>query len=348
VNLAVPDPIRLIPVCVLCAVLACVFAVDVSGRNGRGQTIECPAVTLSASQPTSRLGEVVTFTATATDRNTGTAPISFTWTTTAGALEGSGNVVTLDTTGLGSGAVVVTVSVNQGDPVSPVTCSITVDLQTNCYWPTVRLPDLSFVLDAADLDHKDRLVLDDAALQLQSDPRLVLVVDGHSDAEERGGIALKRSEVARGYLVRSKSVDPNRIVVRSYDDTCPGVGGDHDLRIELWLLSEGATIDAIWKDCELVPTTRQMKAGAGQPGCQKYTVRRIEITGNTLIADQVVRRRISIVEGAPLEKAEVERSILGIDAFNAFEKLTKADVRFVVDEEQCLVDVEFALRARRE
>jgi flagellar motor protein MotB len=77
----------------------------------------------------------------------------------------------------------------------------------------------------------------------------VLVIDGHSDKGERKGIAQLRAENARNYLVNEKGIDPNRIVVRSFDDRCPMSDSNQNRRVELNLLPEGRTVDEIQKNC---------------------------------------------------------------------------------------------------
>jgi len=82
---------------------------------------------------------------------------------------------------------------------------------------------------------------------LDQDPRAALVVDGHRDSSERPGISLTRANNARDYLVSEKGVDPARITIRNFGDTCPFERGEANLnrRVELWVLPQGTTIDDV-------------------------------------------------------------------------------------------------------
>jgi outer membrane protein OmpA-like peptidoglycan-associated protein len=209
----------------------------------------CPTVTLSADKFQVSPGEVVTFTATATDPDNGPGPISYNWTSTAGSLQGSGNVVTLDTTGL-EGSITVTVTVSDTDPACQDTESVTVTVTAPPVIPIdIITPCSSFRRNNARIDNACKAILDDAALRLQQDPRRVLVIDGHSDTGERAGIALRRAENARDYLVNERGVDANRIIVRSFDDKCPQGDAAQNRRIEMFLLPEGRTVDEVEKNC---------------------------------------------------------------------------------------------------
>ena len=84
---------------------------------------------------------------------------------------------------------------------------------------------------------------------MQSNPTLQVVIDGHSDRGERAGIALKRAENVRDYLVNERGIDANRIVVRSYDDKCDTGDAAGNRRVEIFLVPEGRTPDEIQKNC---------------------------------------------------------------------------------------------------
>jgi outer membrane protein OmpA-like peptidoglycan-associated protein len=210
---------------------------------------QCPTVTLSADKTTVRPGEIVTFTATASDPDNGPGAITYNWSTSAGNLQGSGTTVTLDTTGL-TGSVTVTVRTDDTDPNCQDTESVTVVIETPPdIKPEPQAPCFNFPRNNARVNNECKAILDGIAIRMQGDPRLVLVIDGHSDAGERAGIALRRAENVRNYLVNERGVDANRIIVRSFDDRCPMGDASQNRRVEMYLLPEGATQDEIEKNC---------------------------------------------------------------------------------------------------
>jgi outer membrane protein OmpA-like peptidoglycan-associated protein len=141
--------------------------------------------------------------------------------------------------------------VSDGDPNCQDTESITINVSETREEPgrPLKLTDLYFPQNNARINNEHKAVLDDAALRLRSDPRMVLVIDGHSANGEKRNIARLRAENARDYLVNDAGIDPNRIVVRSFDDRCSKGDANSDRRVELYLLPEGVTVDQIQKDC---------------------------------------------------------------------------------------------------
>jgi outer membrane protein OmpA-like peptidoglycan-associated protein len=211
----------------------------------------CPDVRLSANMTTVREGELVTFTAMANDPDNGPGPISYNWATTAGSVrrESADNVVSMDTTGLGDTTITVSVTVSDGDPNCADTESLSVVVEKKEMPVLVPISPCPFPKNSARIDNACKQILDDCAIRMQNDPRLILVIDGHSAAKERAGIALKRAENARAYLVNEKGIDANRITTRTYDDKC-SVGTDRDnRRVEMNLVPPGLTADDIQKNC---------------------------------------------------------------------------------------------------
>jgi outer membrane protein OmpA-like peptidoglycan-associated protein len=211
---------------------------------------ECPSVTLKADQVSVTQGETVTFTATASDPDNGPRSLTYRWTSTSGSLQGTGSTARLDTSSL-QGSVTVSVTVSDGDPKCQDTESVTINIAEARSEPQrpLKLTDLYFPQNNARINNEHKAVLDDAALRLRSDPRMVLVIDGHSATGERRNIARLRAENARDYLVKDAGIDPNRIIVRSFDEKCSKGDANADRRVELYLLPEGVTVDQIRKDC---------------------------------------------------------------------------------------------------
>jgi len=215
----------------------------------------CPTVTCSivASQSSVTEGDRVAFRASIVGGGRATC----TWTTSAGRLSSTtGTEVTLNTTGI-RGPVTVRAMVTTDErrcdqPCPGSSCSATITVHE--IPPPPRRPDvlkpcgpIFFAFNSARINNEHKACLDQIALALDQDPRAALVVDGHRDTSERPGISLTRANNARDYLVSEKGVDPARITIRNFGDTCPFERGDANLnrRVELWVLPQGTTIDDV-------------------------------------------------------------------------------------------------------
>jgi len=188
-----------------------------------------------------------------------------------------------------------------------------------------------FPFNGARITNEHKACLDEVALALQQDPRAAVVIDGHRDSSERVGISLTRANNARDYLVSDKGVDPARITVRNFGDTCPQEKGDPALnrRVEFWILPEGATIadvDAAKKcrpgsspheitneqPAEPVQPSRPRRRRPGEPGDME--------DGNTQTSTTVTARN-----DGPLSQATVVRSVTARRANGALRITVDAD-----------------------
>lgn len=216
------------------------------GRARERSQDGCPTLALSADRTDATAGEKVTFTATLTDA-TGSEPPRYEWTSSEGSLvRVSDDVVRLDTTGCAE--PVVTVSVVVGDRCR-ASRSARIEVFMCRLPPWRKLEDLYFPRGGATIAGKMNLILDDAAVRLERDPTLRLVVDGHADAGERPGIASRRAERARAYLVAARGIAPDRIVVRSFDDRCPVGDPAQNRRVALYLSPTNVGLDEIDQPC---------------------------------------------------------------------------------------------------
>lgn len=109
--------------------------------------------------------------------------------------------------------------------------------------------DISFGRNNATVGESAAATLDGAAIELQNNPALRIIIDGHSDLAESSGIALRRAEVERAYLVHARGISPERVVVRRFDHRCPKEGPHANRRAELYLLPQGSPITSIRKEC---------------------------------------------------------------------------------------------------
>lgn len=209
----------------------------------------CPTVTcdIRASGSSVTAGDRVTFSVT----SSGADGASYTWSTTGGTLSSTtGTEVTLDTTGMDSGGPrTVTVSVNVGtsrtrcdQPCPGGSCSVSVTVNPpeipKCKDVIQPCGPLFFKYNTARVDNTHKACLDEIALQLRNDPRSYVIVDGHRDSSERVGISLTRANNVADDLKTRGGVDPGRITVRNFGDTCPHESMDPNLnrRVEMWIV----------------------------------------------------------------------------------------------------------------
>ncbi len=238
----------------------------------------CPAVTCSivASTSTVTEGDRVALRATIAGAGRSTC----TWTTTGGRLSSTtGTEVTLSTAGI-TGPVTVRATVttderrcDQACPGSSCTTAINVQpIPPPQPRPEVIKPcgPIFFPFNSARINNEHKACLDQIPLALEQDPRAALVIDGHRDSSERVGISLTRAYNTRDYLISEKRVDPARITVRNFGDTCPQERSDPQLnrRVEMWILPERATTSDIasLKRCRAGSTPREITNEEPAPG----------------------------------------------------------------------------------
>jgi hypothetical protein len=186
----------------VCGVSRATATVEVAG---------CPALTLSADKQTVTVGESVLLTvAGAPDA------ANFTWSASSGEVEPAGATARLETAGLPTGTVTVRVSAT--DP----TCKMDQELTISVTKPEAIPPSLLFFNpNESRLDNADKAQLDDVMLRAGVEITSRIVITGSSAAGERSGIARRRAERTRDYLVNEKGLDPSRVEIRANEATAP-------------------------------------------------------------------------------------------------------------------------------
>jgi hypothetical protein len=188
-----------------------------------------PQISCSANPATVRSGEASTINCTCTSPDN--RSLSYSWSTNAGQLSGSGASETLDTAGLPSGPVNVSTTCTDDRGLSDATTTmVAVEAPPPVPQPS-KLGECDF--KTARVDNKCKAVLDDVALRLQRDADSKAVIVGYSGAKEGKGMAAQRATNAKTYLVKEKGIDASRIELRT------GMGGDK--KAEFYIVPAGAT-----------------------------------------------------------------------------------------------------------
>ncbi len=187
-----------------------------------------PSLGCSASPWAVAAGEQVMFTADAENRLS--RPMTYSFTTTRGSIDGSGATAMLKTDGAAPGTITVLCNASTdkgltgGTTATIVITAPPVPLPTGPYGnPKPRtavsrnLCSLTFTGNTAranDLDGGGMVCLDSVAMTLNQDPAARLVIVGNHPADEEIGMAQQRAENARVYLTQQKGIDPTRVDIR--------------------------------------------------------------------------------------------------------------------------------------
>jgi outer membrane protein OmpA-like peptidoglycan-associated protein len=212
---------------------------------------EPPTVSCSASPTTVKPGDSSTITATGVSPQN--RPLTYSYSASAGSVNGTGNTATLSTTGAPAGSITVTCNV-QDDKGQTASATTTVDVEQPPAPPapkTSTLCSIQFDHDKARptrVDNEAKACLDDVALNAQQKPDAILVVVGnsapvpapkgrHHRAHEMTAdeVAAQRAVNTKAYLVTEKGIDASRIQVRT------STNGQNE--VEDYLVPAGASFD---------------------------------------------------------------------------------------------------------
>ncbi|MGA8110255.1 MAG: OmpA family protein [Acidobacteriaceae bacterium] len=210
---------------------------------------EPPTISCSANPSTVKPGESSTITASGVSPQN--RPLTYSYSASAGSINGSGTSAMLSTTGAPSGSITVTCNV-QDDKGHSASGTATVDVEAPPPPPapkTQTLCAIQFDRDThrpARVNNEDKACLDDVALNAQQKPDATIVVVGnsaplpehhgrHRHAMTAEDLAAQRAVNTKDYLVSDKGIDASRIQVKT------GTGSTNE--VEDYLVPAGANFD---------------------------------------------------------------------------------------------------------
>jgi hypothetical protein len=201
---------------------------------------EPPTISCSANPTTVKPGDSATITAQGVSPQN--RPLTYTYSTSAGQINGTNTTATLNTSGAPAGPITVTcnVSDDKGQTASTTT-SVNVEQPPPPPQPkTQTLCSINFDRDKrrpARVDNEAKACLDDVSLNLQRQSDATAVVVGDSATGEKMGpkLAAQRAVNAKDYLVKEKGIDASRVQVRT--------GSEPGKQVQNYLVPSGANFD---------------------------------------------------------------------------------------------------------
>ena len=208
--------------------------------NFEVKQFEPPTISCSANPTTLKPGDSSTITAQGVSPQN--RPLTYTYSTSAGQINGSNNTATLNTSGAPAGPITVTCNVadDKGQTASTTT-SVNIEQPPPPPQPkTQTLCSINFDRDKrrpSRVDNEAKACLDDVALNLQRQSDATAVVVGDSATGEKQGpkLAAQRAVNTKDYLVKEKGIDASRIQVRT--------GSEAGKQEQNYLVPAGANFD---------------------------------------------------------------------------------------------------------
>ncbi len=209
-----------------------------------------PTVSLNCAKDTLLAGETTPCRATAADPDGD--PLTYTWSTSAGKVTGSGPDATFDSASVPCDTTVtVTVQVSDGrGGTAQAQDTVRVRCPEKPKPEPVTCTSGGFPRNMARLNNVDKACLDDLAARMKQDPRSRIVITGHADKSEPNAEVMgrKRAEAIKSYLVKERGVDEARVTARSAGATKPldtgtsAVARAKNRRADVTFVPEGATL----------------------------------------------------------------------------------------------------------
>lgn len=205
------------------------------------QAIEPPTISCTADPSSVISGNPSTITATGVSPQN--RPLTYSFSSSAGSMSGTGSTATLSTGGAPIGAVTVTCNVvDDKAQTASSTTSVTVEAPVAAPKPTTSEQcSIQFERDSrrpARVDNEAKACLDEVALTLQQNTNATLAIVGNAGGGEKNGqkVASERAVNTKAYLVGDKGIDSSRIKVYT--------GSQNEKSVSLVLVPEDATFDA--------------------------------------------------------------------------------------------------------
>ena len=222
------------------------------------KAFEPPTISCTANPSTIKPGE--TSTITSMGMSPQNRPLTYTYSASAGSINGSGNTASFSSAGAPTGAVGITCNVSD-DKGQTATASTSVTITAPYVAPvphTQALCSITFTKDKerpTRVDNEAKACLDEVALDLQRQSDATAVIVGESDAKEKARTeketamearrkhpkpviddAAQRAVNTKEYLVTEKGIDASRISVAT--------GATDGQTVEDYLVPSGATFTA--------------------------------------------------------------------------------------------------------
>lgn len=196
-----------------------------------------PVISCAANPTTVKSGDPATVTATASSPDG--RPLTYSWTTSAGRITGTGASVQLDTAGTPAGPINIGCTATD-DRSLTASGNTSVNVEVPPPPPTAsKLNEINFPDKKKPwrVDNAAKAILDDVALRLQREADAKAVIIGSADPEElkvkkNANLAAERAYNTKEYLTKEKGIDPSRIELRT---------GGEGTKAEIWIVPSGAS-----------------------------------------------------------------------------------------------------------
>ncbi len=137
--------------------------------------------------------------------------LNYTWSSTGGAVSGSGDAATFNSSGVKAGSYTVNVTVDDGRG-GKASCSMTVNVSERLSVTKEKCG--YFARNGFRVDNCAKAILDDLAVRMKNDPKLAANIIGYTDASEKSNRKLgeKRAQAVADYL-EQQGVESSRLKV---------------------------------------------------------------------------------------------------------------------------------------
>lgn len=205
------------------------------------KSFEPPTISCSANPTALSAGDTATIAASAVSPQN--RPLTYSYSSSAGFINGQGAGATLTTKDAPPGPITVTCNVTDDlGHTGTTTTTVTVAASSEeAVKPTVsELCSEHFDRDArhpARVNNEAKACLDEVALNLQNNSDAKLAIVGNAASKEKHGkkLASERAVNTKAYLVREKGIDVSRITIYT--------GSQNSKSVKMTLVPDGATLD---------------------------------------------------------------------------------------------------------